>query len=177
MKTSVSVKQRYFPVRLNPDDEHDVTLQPVSEAVYFALYRPIWRKQKAMQKTGQCRCPRHLLWKCDGQCDLCEYRAAGFERSLDWDLEEYGDHYEAIDADPAEIYADHEILCLLVKRLEVLCPEALAVGDLITAGDGISQRGAIEKLGLKRSTFRSKLQKAEEQLRREFDVRDIRDLY
>ncbi len=46
-------KQRFFPVRLNPDDEHDVTLQPVSKEEYFALYRPIWCKQKQMQKTGR----------------------------------------------------------------------------------------------------------------------------
>ncbi len=170
-------KQRFFPVRLNPDDPHDVTLQPVSEQEYFALYRPVWHKQKQMQKTRQCMCPQYLLWKCDGQCDLCEFRAAGIELSLDRDLEENGDHHEALGADPAAIYADREILRQLLKRLDELCPDALDVGDLMTDGDGMSQRDALEQIGLTRSTYRSRVQKAEEQLCREFGVRDIKDLY
>ncbi len=170
-------KQRFFPVRLNPDDPHDVTLQPVSEQEYFALYRPVWRKQKQMQKTRQCMRPQYLLWKCDGQCDLCEFRAAGIELSLDRDLEENGDHHEALGADPAAIYADREILRQLLKRLDELCPDALDVGDLMTDGDGMSQRDALEQIGLTRSTYRSRVQKAEEQLCREFGVRDIKDLY
>lgn len=170
-------KQRFFPVRLNPDDEHDVTLQPVTEEEYFALYRPIWRKRKQLQKTGQCLCPHYYLWKCDGQCDLCEYRAAGIELSLDLDMERNGDHHEAPGADPSAIYADREILRLLLKRLEELCPDALEVGDLMTDGDGMSQRDALEKLDLKRSTYRSRVQKAEEILCREFGVRDIKDLF
>ncbi len=168
-------KQRFFPVRLNPDDEHDVTLQPVSKEEYFALYRPIWRKQKQMQKTGQCMCTKKYLWKCDGQCDICEFHAAGTELSFDRDLEDYGDHHEAPGADPAAIYADREILRLLLQRLKELCPDALSVGDLIT--DGLSQRDALEQLGLTRSTFRSRLQKAEDMLCREYGVDDIRDLF
>ena len=168
-------KQRFFPVRLNPDDPHDVTLQPVSEQEYFALYRPVWRKQKQMQKTRQCMCPQYLLWKCDGQCDLCEFRAAGIELSLDWDLEENGDHHEALGADPAAIYADREILRQLLKRLDELCPDALDVGDLVS--DGMSQRDALEHLGLTRSTYRSRVQKAEETLCREYGVDAIRDLF
>ena len=177
MKNQLNKKQRYFPVRLNPNDTHDVTLRPVSEEEYFDLYRPVWRKRKQMQKTGQCRCPQKFLWRCDGQCDICKYRAAGIELSYERDLMTNGDHYEAPGADPADIYADREILRLLLKRLEELCPEALEVGDLMTDGNGISQRDALERLGLKRSTYRSRLQKAKEQLCREFGVGDIRDLY
>ena len=174
---SSSNKQRYFPVRLKPDDVHDVTLQPVTEEEYFTLYRPIWRKQKQMQKTGQCLCRKKYLWKCDGQCDLCEFSAAGIELSLDKDLEDHGDHHEAVGADPADIYADQEILRQLLKRLKELCPDALQVGDAMTDGDGLSQRKAIEKLGLNRTTYRSQLEKATAMLCREFGVDDIRDLY
>lgn len=170
-------KQRYFPVRLNPDNPHDVTLQPVSEQEYFALSRPVWRKRKQMQKSGQCMCPQHLLWACDGECDLCRHRAAGIELSLDKDLEDHGDHHEAVGADPADIYADQQNLRQLLKRLEELCPDALQVGDTMTDGDGLSQRKAIEKLGLNRTTYRSQLEKAKKILCREFGVNDIKDLY
>lgn len=170
-------EQRFFPVRLNPDDVHDITLQPVSEEEYFALYRPIWCKRKALQKSGQCLCRRKYLWKCDGQCDLCEFRAAVDELSLDLDLERNGDHHAAPGADPAAIYADQQILRQLLKRLEDLCPDALEVGGLMTDGDGMSQRDALEQLGLKRSTYRSRVQKAEEILCREYGVDDIRDLF
>lgn len=168
-------KQRYFPVRLNPDDIHKVTLQPVSEEEYFALYRPIWRKHKALQKSGQCLCRQKYLWKCDGQCDLCEFTAKGDELSLEKDFEDHGDHHAAPGADPAAIYADREILRLLLQRLEELCPDALEVGDLVL--DGMSQRDALEHLGLTRSTYRSRVQKAEEMLCREYGIDDIRDLF
>ena len=174
---STSKKQRFFSVRLNPDDPHDVTLQPVSEQEYFALYRPVWRKQKQMQKTGQCRCRKECLWKCDGQCDLCEFRTAGVELSYDRDLKENGDHHASPCSDPADILGDREILRQLLRRLEELCPDALDVGNLMTEGDGMSQRDALEQLGLTRSTYRSRVQKAEEILCREFGVNDIRDLY
>ena len=170
-------KQRFFPVRLNPNNPHEISLQPVSEQQYFALYKPIWSKRKKMQKTGQCMCRQHLFWKCDGQCDLCQYRAAGIELSLDGDIEENGDHHEAVGADPADIYADQEILRLLIKRLKELCPDALKVGDLMTDGDGMSQRGAVDQLGLNRSTYRSQLQKVNEEICREFGVHDVKDLY
>lgn len=170
-------KQRFFPVRLNPDDPHDVTLQPVSEEEYFALNRPIWRKRKKLQRSGQCLCPQKYLWTCDGQCDLCAYSAAGIELSLDRDIEENGDHHAAPGADPADICADREIFRLLLKRLKELCPDALSVGDLMTEGDGMSQRDALELLGLTRSTYRSRLQKATELLCKEFGVDSINELF
>ena len=46
--------------------------------------------------------------------------------------------------------------------LEELCPDALSAGDLMT--DGMSQRDALERLCLMRSTYRSRVQKAAEQL-------------
>jgi len=169
-------KQRFFPVRLNPEDPSEVTLCPVTEEEYYALYRPVWRKQKEMQKEGRCRCPRKKLWMCDGECDLCRYWDPEQHLSYDEFSAKYGDRLAAPGADPAEIAADQEILRLLLKRLGELCPEALDVGDLMTDGDGMSQREALKQLGLKRSTYRSQVEKAEELLRQEFAGDNIDNL-
>ena len=58
------------------------TWVPVTEEVYLEYYRPVWRTQKAMQKAGQCYCPKSKLWLCDDDCAMCEYRAAGNTVSL-----------------------------------------------------------------------------------------------
>jgi len=169
-------KQHYFPVRLNPEDPYEVTLYPVSEEEYYALYRPVWRMQKEMRKKGQCRCPSKKLWICDGECDLCCYWIPEHHLSYDGFTAKYGDRLTAPDADPAEIAADREILRRLLKRLGELCPEALDVGDLMTDGDGMSQREALKQLGLKRSTYRSQVDKAERLLRQEFADDNIEKL-
>ena len=168
-------KQRFFPVRLNPDDPYDVTLYPVTEEEYFALYRPVWRKRKEMQKARQCRCPKKMLWACDGECDLCRYQVVGREISYDRFVDDYGDHLVALGTDPAEIAADQEIMRLLLKQLGELCPDAIDVGSLVA--EGMSQREALNQLGLKRSTYRSQVQKVEKMLRKEFSIDDIEEIF
>ena len=46
----------------------------VSEDVYFAYYRPIWKVLKNAQRKGECCCPVDELWKCGGECNDCPYR-------------------------------------------------------------------------------------------------------
>lgn len=69
-------KKRYYPLRdaINP---YKVTLIEITETQYRALYPEIWATQKREQHHHRCMCTRKYIWKCDGNCDLCEYHVAG----------------------------------------------------------------------------------------------------
>lgn len=45
----------------------------VSEAVYYAYYRPIWRTRMKMQRYGECSCTKKNIFLCDGICVDCEF--------------------------------------------------------------------------------------------------------
>ncbi len=72
--SSTETPQRFYPLR-DPDDPGRSELIPVSEEFYQAVYPDIWKKQKRLQRSGQCMCPRFRLWTCDGDCDVCPHYA------------------------------------------------------------------------------------------------------
>ena len=158
-------KDRYLPMR-DANDPHKVTLVPVSEEVYADVSRETNRIRSRRQYHGQCCCPKQYIWKCDADCDLCEYRAGGDNLSLDYETEMHGDTF-ADTSDTEEIITDQMLMRQLLARLEELMPEALAVGQKIVDED-LSERKVLEELDLKRSTYRSQLEKARKQLESEF---------
>ena len=114
---------------------------PVTEAVYHEYYRPIWRLQKEAQKNGQCMCPKSKLWLCNGDCALCEYRAAGNTTSLDAPIENAdGEEFSLADtlADPnaafADVIVDRLLLEKLLDELAEQDPEGKRICELIMAG-------------------------------------------
>ena len=159
-----SPRRYYFPLR-NPDDPDEVSLVEISESEYHALYPEIWRTQKRERTLGRCRCPRTSLWACDADCLVCPWHTAGRIWSLDRDREILGDRDSGA-PDPADIVADEMILQRLLQRLEELCPGACHVGELQV--EGRSERSALEGLDISRTTYRSRLKRAEEILRDEF---------
>ena len=60
----------------------------VTEEQYYAYYRDIWATRKRAQAHGQCMCPKSKTWMCDGDCLVCEFRAAGDNLSLDYTVED-----------------------------------------------------------------------------------------
>lgn len=158
-------KQRYLPMR-DANDPHKVTLIPVTEDVYAEVSRETNRIRSRRQYHGQCCCPKQYIWKCDANCDLCEYRAAVDNLSLDYETEMHGDTF-ADTSNTEEIVTDQMLMHQLLARLEELMPEALAVGQKIVDED-LSERKVLEQLDLKRSTYRSQLEKARKQLESEF---------
>ena len=75
-------KKRYYPLR-DSENPYKVSLVEITEAQYRALYPEIWATQKREQYHHRCMCPKKYIWKCDGNCDLCEYHTAGDMLSLD----------------------------------------------------------------------------------------------
>lgn len=114
---------------------------PVTEEVYLAYYRPIWRAQKAAQKVGQCFCPKDKLWLCDGDCAMCEYHAAGNTTSLDAPIENGdGEEFSLVDtledptADFADVLVDRLLLEHLLDELAEQDPEGKRICELIMEG-------------------------------------------
>lgn len=148
----------------------------VSEEYYRDHTRYHDALRKRQQSHGQCACPKNKFWLCDGDCLTCEFRRAGDMLSLDYTVEnEDGDACSPLDnlADPApsieEIICDKAELDQLFARLNELMPEAVEIGRL--RQDGLSDEAIAEMIGIKRTTFLSRLKKAKEQLAAEFPDR------
>ena len=164
MEEHATDKRYFIPV--------DGTLIEVSEDVYRAYYQPIWNTRYHARKNGECICTRAQLWKCDGICPGCPFYAAGKKLSIDAPiggedneftlsdtLTDDAPNIESIVCDKAEL--DH-----LFARLNQLMPEAVEIGKLRLAG--LNDGAIADILGIKRTTFRSRLQKAKEKLADEY---------
>ena len=175
---------RFLGFRLDPNDPCRITPVEVTEEVYFALGRPIWRHQKKMQAQGKCGLSNlKWLWKCDADCELCEFQRNG--RSVPLDREHRDAHGTAYregdlvpnpDPGPESIAADRITLRKLLERLGELCPDAVSTGSAMVDQD-ISQRKALEQLNLNRTTYRSQFEKAARQVCREFGVDSVDELF
>ena len=134
-----------------------------------------WRTRirKREQAHGHCMCPRSKWWLCDGMCQDCEFHAAGYTISLDAPVaNDDGDEVSLGDTlmDPDSLF--DSILCdkaemdMLFARLEELMPEAMEIGLL--RQKGLTDSAIADSIGVKRTTFLSRLKKAREQLASEF---------
>ncbi len=152
----MSQKQRFYPVR-NAADPTKVTLEPITEEQYRALYPEIWRTQKQMRKLGRCVCPTAKLWACDADCLICEHCAVGNQISIDSPISDAEDltlaDTLADDAPtPESIALDCDLLQALYEELARLDPEGKRICALIAAGK--SEREAAKIMDLSRSTFK-----------------------
>ena len=137
-----------------------------------------WRanKRKREQYHSRCRCPRNKWWLCDGMCEDCEYRTAGDMLSLNSPVSnDEGDEITLLDAlvDQAplieNIIADEDELKHLLARLNELMPEAIEIGK--QRQKGLNDEAIATLIGIKRTTFRSRISKARRQLSAEFPDR------
>ena len=148
----------------------------VSEKYYRDHTRHYDALRKRQQSHGQCVCPKNKFWLCDGDCLTCEFHRAGDALSLDFTVEnEDGDACSPLDAipDPAplieDVICDKAELDQLFDRLNDLMPEAVRIGKL--RQQGLSDEAIAKVIGIKRTTFLSRLKKAKEQLAAEFPDR------
>lgn len=125
---------------------------PVTEEVYQAWYRPIWKTFRFAYRHGRCRCPNWRL--CEGDCGLCTYRRAGDQASLDQWQEEYGREEEAYGEDPSEIAENRVAYDALLLELDEIDPNGRRTSQLLQ--DGVDDRTAAKMLGLPRSTYSDK---------------------
>ena len=102
-----------------------------------------------------------------------EFRRAGDMLSLDYESEnEDGDSCTPLDSIPddapliSDVLTDKDELDQLFSRLQELMPEAKQIGEL--REEGLSDEAIAKIIGIKRTTFRSRLDKAKETLSKEF---------
>ena len=127
--------QRFYPLR-DPENPYKVTLTPITEEQYRALYPDIWATQKREQYHGRCMCPKYYLWKCDGQCDLCEYHA------------------------PDTVSLDEPLLLKhLIARFRELDPDADRIIQMRLNNPKISDRKIAETLGRPQRTFADQMKR------------------
>lgn len=145
----------------------------VSEEVYRDHTRYYDAFRKRHQTHGQCVCPKNKFWLCDGDCCSCEFHRPGDKLSLDYETEnEDGDTCSPMDAledtSPLvdEIVCDKAALDQLFIRLNELMPEARQIG--MYRQQGLSDEQIAKLIGIKRTTFRSRLEKAKAQLASEY---------
>lgn len=145
----------------------------VSEAFYREHTRYYDAFRKRHQSHGQCVCSKSKFWLCDGDCYNCEFRRAGDMLSLDYQAKnEDGDTCSPIDALSDSAPSVEDIICdrieleQLFKRLEQIMPEALIVGKM--RQKDMTDEAIAKVIGIKRTTFRSRLDKAKEILSSEF---------
>ena len=169
MKTNENNVKRIY-------DKQTKTWFEVSPEQYAEFDR--WRTnlRKREQYHGRCMCPRSKWWLCDGMCDDCEYHAPGDVLSLDMPTSnDEGDEVTLLDMleDPApsieEVICDKAELDQLYERLDQLMPEAIEIGRL--RQKGLTDEAIAKIVGIKRTTFRSRLEKAKAQLAAEYPDR------
>ena len=129
--------------------------------------------RKKAQYHGQCACPKNKFWLCDGDCFNCEFRRAGDMLSLDYENEnEDGDSVSMLDSTPDaaplvdEIVCDKATLDQLFDRLAGLMPQAEEIGRLRM--QNLSDEEIADIIGIRRTTFRSRLSKAKAILAEEY---------
>lgn len=134
------------------------TWVPVTKEQYHTYYRDIWATRKRAQSHGQCMCPKSKTWLCDGDCLVCEFRSAGDNLSLDYEIHDgEGNQKSWLDdlvdesPDAQSIMEDRELLEALYQKLEELDPDGQRICRLIMAGK--SERDIASELGIPRNTF------------------------
>lgn len=168
MKTNVNVKRIY--------DKQTKTWFEVTPEQYAEFDQWRTNKRKREQYHGRCMCPRNKWWLCDGLCDDCEFHAPGDMLSLDKPVSnDDGDEVTLLDTlvDPSpsieSILCDKAELDQLIARLDELMPEARKIGRLRLKG--LTDEAIAEVIGIKRTTFRSRIEKAKKQLASEYPDR------
>ncbi len=162
-------KKRYYPLR-DASNPYKVSLVEITEAQYRALYPEIWVTQKREQHHHRCMCTKKYLWKCDANCDLCEYHAAGDMLSLDVPTEDGNANlYDTIpDTAPTmeDVLSDAMLLEQLIARFRELDPDADTIIQCWLDDYKISDRAIAEKLGRPQRTFADQMKKIRTELRK-----------
>ena len=107
-------------------------------------------------------CTKRYVWKCDGQCDLCEYHAPD-TTSLDEPLPDgngtLGDYIPDSRPSIEDIIADRDLLKHLIARFRELDPDADRIIQMRLDNPKISDRKIAEALGRPQRTFADQMKR------------------
>lgn len=129
------------------------------EQLYHELMRPIWKEEKAMQRSKRCAVSNEngQLVRCDGNCSACPHAKSGTPISLDA-MEETGGFRNTQDgvhrqrdsatytASTADIVEDAMLLEALWKHIGTLSQENQIIVKMFS--EGASEREIAEAIGM-----------------------------
>ena len=133
----------------------------VTDEEYRDFYREVDAKRKREQYHHRCVCPKELIWRCDGDCDICEFHRNGDFYSLDKPDEDgfaLGDKL-LDDKNCEEIVADVYLLQELFKKFRKLDPDADQIIKIWRDNPKISDREIARQLGRKQRTFADQMKR------------------
>ena len=146
---------------------------PVTQQEFNDYYRDINAFRKKQQRHGRCVCPERKRLDCDMDCVTCPFQRAGDDLSLDYTtVDDEGNEQAWVDTlandSPLmdEIIADSQQLEQLFIRLKELMPEAIQIGELRL--DGHTDVDIAKRIGIRNTTFRSRLERVKKVLVQEF---------
>lgn len=147
---------------------------PCTKEEFDNYYREINAFRQKQQYHGKCVCPEKKRLDCDMNCAACPFHRGGDQVSLDYKtiVDEVGEEITWLNSleDPSplieDIVADHQTFQLLFNRLNELMPEAVDIGKMRLAGK--SDRVIATEIGIKSTTFRSRLDRVRKVLVSEF---------
>lgn len=133
----------------------------VTEDEYREFYREVDAKRKREQYHHRCYCQKEFLWKCDGDCDICQFHSQGNFVSLDYGNEEGMSLADNIpdDMELEQIVVDSALLEELFEKLKALDPDGEKIAKLWMSDPDISDRKIAEQLGRKQRTFANQIKK------------------
>lgn len=133
----------------------------VTDEEYREFYKEVDAKRKREQYHHRCYCTKEFLWKCDGDCDFCQFHSKGDFLSLDYANEEGMSLVDNIpdDMELEQIVADSALLEELFGKLKALDPDGEKIAKLWMANPDISDRKIAEQLGRKQRTFANQIKK------------------
>ena len=136
----------------------DGTEVGVSEDVYRAYKRPVWKEKKMLQRNNRCRDGNNI--RCDGDCNICEFArhhggANGSDISLEAHIASVGDipsDYDVID----EI-AEQEQARKIREYLNNFDGTNIKIAGMLA--DGYKQVEIAEALGISAAAVSKKIKK------------------
>ena len=133
----------------------------VTEDEYREFYREVDAKRKREQYHHRCYCTKEFLWKCDGDCDICQFHSKGDFVSLYYENEAGMSLVDNIpdDMELEQIVADSALLEELFEKLKALDPDGEKIVKLWMSDPDISDRKIAEQLGRKQRTFANQIKK------------------
>lgn len=152
------------------------TWMPVTDEQYKDHMRECDRVRKKMLSHHACSCPRSNFWECDGCCDDCRHQVKGSILSMDAPMrtdesEEEFSLYDII-GNPRAEFEDATVNQMfyhaVIKRLVEIYPQAIDIGNLRIQGKTDDEIADI--IGVKRTTFRSRIARAKAQILAEFGI-------
>lgn len=136
----------------------------VSPELYHEYNKMTNAYRNKQYEHGRCKCPKDKWWQCDINCEMCPYHCAGDQTSLDGTRTDQDGgtytldkHFGQESLDFEGNVADAAMFSEMLAEMEDVFPDIQKIAALLVSG--YAETEIAEKVGIPRTTLRSRLQK------------------